>query len=116
MRFVHNLSKEARQRIVEVMLQNRTAKELAEELGLSEAAISKFRRGRIHPSDETVIKIMEIAEEDELSQIVEVIVDDLMDAVRDLMTDERAKDRVLQHMKSMLELEEREKTLLLHLV
>lgn len=107
MKYIHNLSKEARQKIIEILLEKRTAKELADELGLTEASISKFRRGKIHPSDETILKTLEVADEEELERVEEIIIDDLLSALNDLMTESKARERVVSKLREMLESQKR---------
>ena len=113
MRLLHNLSKEARQRIIEILLKKRTLKELANELGVTEAAVSKFWRGLIHPSDETLMKAFEIADEDERREILDVAFEDLMAAMEELLTEERYRERLKEALSLM---ERKEKALLPGLV
>lgn len=77
MKAIHNISKEAREQIISVLLEDRSKKELAEELGLTPAAISKFYKGLTHPSDDTIEKILEICNEKERQRILEIIANDL---------------------------------------
>ena len=77
MRFVHLLSKDARRRVVEVMLSGRSLRELSELLGITPAAISKYRSGVTHPSDEVLGRILEGASRVELEEIAKVAFNDL---------------------------------------
>jgi len=76
-RFVHLLSKDARRRIVEVMLNGRSLRELSELLGVTPAAISKYKSGATHPSDEVLARILERAGEAELIEIARIAFNDL---------------------------------------
>lgn len=77
LRFVHLLSKDARRRVVEVMLSGRSLRELSELLGITPAAISKYRSGVTHPSDEVLGRILEGASRVELEEIAKVAFNDL---------------------------------------
>jgi len=77
LRFVHLLSKDARRRVVEVMLSGRSLRELSELLGVTPAAISKYRSGATHPSDEVLGRILESASRIELEEIARVSFNDL---------------------------------------
>lgn len=85
MKAIHNISKEAREEIINVLLEGRSKKELAEELGLTPAAISKFYKGLTHPSDETIEKILEISSEMERKRIIEIIVNDLVSSLLEII-------------------------------
>lgn len=113
MRLLHNLSKDARQRIIEILLKKRTVKELANELGVSEAAVSKFWRGLIHPSDETLMRAFEIADEEERKEILDVAFEDLIAAMEELLSEERYRERLKETLSSI---ERKEKALLPSLV
>jgi len=84
-RFVHLLSKDARRRIVEVMLDGRSLRELSELLGVTPAAISKYRSGATHPSDEVLAKILERAGEAELMEIARIAFNDLYSGFESLV-------------------------------
>ena len=100
MRLLHNLSKDARQRVIEVLLRRRTLKELANELGVTEAAVSKFWRGIIHPSDETLMRALEIADEEERKEIMDIAFEDLMDAIEELLVEERYREKLREVLSS----------------
>ncbi|MEM0340599.1 MAG: helix-turn-helix transcriptional regulator [Acidilobaceae archaeon] len=85
-KFVHLLSKEARKKIIEEALSRRTLKELSEALDVSIAAISKYKSGATHPSDETLIKLLEIAEEEEVREYVKIMVEDLVSGLSELLS------------------------------
>jgi len=84
-RFVHLLSKDARRRIVEVMLNGRSLRELSELLGVTPAAISKYRSGATHPSDEVLVRILERAGEAELAEIARIAFNDLYSGFESLV-------------------------------
>ncbi len=101
MKLLHNLSKDARQRIIEILLKKRSVKELASELGVTEAAVSKFWRGLIHPSDETLMRAFEIADDEEKREILDTAFEDLMSAMEELLIDERYREKLMEMLNSM---------------
>ncbi|MFP3201052.1 MAG: helix-turn-helix transcriptional regulator [Sulfolobus sp.] len=104
MRIIHNLSKEARRKIIEILLENRSRKELAEELGLSPAAITKFLNGITHPSDETIEKALEIASEDEKREIINVILNDIMLSLEEFVNELNVEVEELERVKKVIQL------------
>ncbi|MFP3259358.1 MAG: helix-turn-helix transcriptional regulator [Sulfolobus sp.] len=104
MRIIHNLSKEARRKIIEILLENRSRKELAEELGLSPAAITKFLNGITHPSDETIEKVLEIASEDEKKEIINVILNDIMLSLEEFINELNVEVEELERVKKVIQL------------
>jgi len=84
-KFVHLLSKDARRRIVEVMLNGRSLRELSELLGVTPAAISKYRSGATHPSDDVLVRILERAGEAELMEIARIAFNDLYSGFESLV-------------------------------
>ena len=85
MRFIHLLSKEARLKLIELALSHRSAKELAEELGVSPAAISKYMSGRMHPSDDTIRKLFRILDPGEHVRAYTIILEDLAYGIEELL-------------------------------
>lgn len=85
MRFIHLLSKEARIRIIELALRNRSARELADELGVSPAAISKYMSRQMHPSDETMKRLFHILGDDELEEAYTIALEDLVEGIEELI-------------------------------
>lgn len=104
MRIIHNLSKEARRKIIEILLENRSRKELAEELDLSPAAITKFLNGITHPSDETIEKALEIASEDEKREIINVILNDIMLSLEEFINELNIEVEELERVKKVIQL------------
>ncbi len=85
MKFIHLLSKEARLRIIEIALKSRSARELADELGVSPAAISKYVNGLMYPSDETMQRLFHILGEHELEEAYTIALEDLVEGVEELI-------------------------------
>jgi transcriptional regulator with XRE-family HTH domain len=85
MRAVHNLSKEARLKIIEMLVRSRGKENLARELGISITAINKFLKGSTHPSDRTIINTLKIANENELKIIYKIMFDDLLQSIDELL-------------------------------
>jgi len=79
---VHWLSKEARFKIIDVMLSTRTANSLAAELGLSRSAIRKYINRETHPSDEVMQQIFQVCKPYERDRIVRIAIDDLIEAIK----------------------------------
>ncbi|MCE4609841.1 MAG: helix-turn-helix domain-containing protein, partial [Desulfurococcales archaeon] len=75
--FNHVISKRSRRRIVEILAATRSMRGLAEEIGVSPAAIHKYITGKTHPSDEVVKRMIELADYEETRKIAEAILDDL---------------------------------------
>jgi hypothetical protein len=111
-RAVHNLSKETRQRAIEVLLEKRSKKELAEQLGLSPASIVKFFKGYTHPSDITISRVLEVASDEERREIVRLFIDDLVDGVIELLeTYPDVESSKLDELKKILEEKEKRRIL-----
>jgi len=87
MRIIHNLSKEAREKIIEVLLEKRSNKELAEDLGISPSSVTKFLNGMTHPSDVTIERALEIADDEEREKIYEIIVEDVVDSLIEFLSE-----------------------------
>lgn len=85
MKFIHLLSKEARLRIIELALRNRSARVLADELGISPAAISKYVNGQMHPSDETMQRLFHVLGDDELEEAYAIALEDLVEGLEELI-------------------------------
>lgn len=83
---MHLLSKEARRKIIDEALARRTMKELSEILGVSIAAISKYKTGVTHPSDETLARLIETANREEAREYVKIMVEDLLTGLSELLT------------------------------
>ncbi|ADI32209.1 helix-turn-helix domain-containing protein [Staphylothermus hellenicus] len=82
---IHWLSKDARFRIIDLMLSTRSIRQLAEELGVSTTAIRKYIYRKTHPSDKTVEKALEIMAPYEEEKLIKIIIDDLVEALRRLV-------------------------------
>lgn len=102
MRIIHNLSKNARERIIEILLEKRSKKELAEELGLSPSAITKFINGITHPSDETIERTLEIADEEEKNMIYEIIVEDIIESLEEFINYSNFENEKIKNIKKLL--------------
>jgi len=87
MRFIHLLSKEARLKLLDLLLISRGKKELAEELGLSPASITKYLTGLMHPSDNTVKKMINIMSSRERARAYEIILEDLVIGLEELLNE-----------------------------
>lgn len=119
MKAIHNLSKDARYQIISLLLEKRSKKELAEELGLTPAAITKFLSQVTHPSDETIEKAINIADEEERKRIVRIILNDLIDSIKGILEDydEYIDTEDVKELKEILEyLESKKEVLSLRLV
>ena len=105
MRIIHNLSKDAREKIIEILLEKRGNKELAEELGISPSAITKFLNGETHPSDKTIERALKIADEEEKEKIYKIIVEDVVESLEEFLEfidSENEKIRKLKECLSMI--------------
>ncbi len=79
--FAHHLGKTVRKRIIQELIAEYGNRKLAEMLGVSPAAISKYAAGLMHPSDATMSKALKIAEGRLRSKIAKLIVYDLASAL-----------------------------------
>ena len=102
MRIIHNLSKEAREKIIEILLEKRSKKELAEELGITPSAITKFLSGMTHPSDETIERALEIADEEEKERIYEIIVEDIVESLEEFINYSGFENEKIRNIKKLL--------------
>jgi predicted transcriptional regulator len=79
---VHWLSKEARYKIIDVLLSTRTVHSLADELGVSRTTIRKYINREMHPSDEVMARVFQIYAPYEEERILKIAIDDLVEAIR----------------------------------
>ncbi len=83
---VHWLSKDARYKIIDIMLSTRSIRQLAEELGVSSTAIRKYISRKTHPSDETMYRVLETMAPYEEERLITIMIDDIIEAVKRLYT------------------------------
>jgi len=102
MRIIHNLSKDARERIIDILLEKRSKKELANELRISPSAITKFINGITHPSDETIEKALEIADEEERERIYEIIAEDIIESLEEFINNSGFENEKIKNIKKLL--------------
>lgn len=81
---VHWISKNARYRIIELMLTTRSITELSRVLGVSPTAIRKYIKRQSHPSDEVMYEAIRNAGFYEKDMIISIVIDDLVEAVQRL--------------------------------
>lgn len=103
-KFVHLLGKDARSKIIAVLASTRSYNELADLLGVSTAAISKYLKGRTHPSDTVMIRAIELADYDEKEMIADIIINELGDGLREFIS--WAKEESLLKKRHLRKLEE----------
>lgn len=84
-RIFHNLSKAARIDIISLLLERRGKKELALELGVSPALITKYINNATHPSDVVLERAYSISQEDERKKINTIILNDLVDSLLEFL-------------------------------
>ncbi len=89
MKFIHSLSKPARTRIVALMLRSRSVSELAAEIGVSPAAVSKYLSGKTHPSDDTMARMFSAMTEDELCEALTIAIEDLLESLASALIEAR---------------------------
>ena len=75
------VSKDARYKVIEVLVSTRSIKALASELGVSRAAINKYLKRITHPSDETLARALDMVEEYERKRILQILIDDMLEAL-----------------------------------
>ncbi len=111
MKFIHLLSKEARIKLLHILLVKRGKKELAEELGISPASITKYLSGRMHPSDNTLKKMIKIMDSQERSRAYKVMLEDLSTGLEELLNvieehiyeiDENSKNEIMYMINNLI--------------
>ncbi|MFP3144006.1 MAG: helix-turn-helix domain-containing protein [Caldisphaera sp.] len=80
-KYVHLLGKESRQKIIEILANERGVRELANELGVTPAAVSKYLSGLTHPSDIVLEKAISIANDDEIVRIAKIVSDEFIEGL-----------------------------------
>ncbi len=81
-KFIHLLGKEARLKIIEVLAATRSHREVAELLGVTPAAVTKYLSRRTHPSDAVVARALEAATGDERRRIAEIIREEMLSGLK----------------------------------
>lgn len=79
------VSKEARYKIIEVLVSTRSARNLAAQLGVSHTVVNKYLKRKTHPSDETLARVLDAVEEYERRRIVQILIDDIILALKKLV-------------------------------
>ncbi len=107
-RVVHWLSKEARYRIVEVLMSTRSERELAKDLGVTSTAIYKYLERKTHPSDTVVARALKILNEYERERVYKLVADDIVSAIEELLNNvpqefPQLKTYVLDRLEYLLE-------------
>ncbi len=80
---IHMLSKDARRRIIEYLVREYGASEVAELLGVSKPAVTKYIRHKTHPSDKTMERVLEVADEKMMIEILAIIGKEFTLAIND---------------------------------
>ncbi|MCE4603422.1 MAG: helix-turn-helix domain-containing protein [Aeropyrum sp.] len=96
--FIHMLGKETRRRIIAILLDGRSYRDLAALLGVTPAAIAKYISGATHPSDKTIARAIESASRTEREEIAIAIAEDLsvgLSSLVEWIIDERLPGQVL---------------------
>ncbi len=81
------VSKDARYKIIEVLVSTRSARTLASQLGVSHTVINKYLKRKTHPSDETLARALNIVEEYERKRILQIIIEDILEALTILVNE-----------------------------
>lgn|GEM_PF-920886 len=85
MEFIHNIGKRIREEIILTLLSNRSKKELASLMGVSQAAITKFTKGEIHPSDESMMRLINSLNEEEKRTVFTLIFKELAKSIEEVL-------------------------------
>ncbi|AFZ70482.1 putative transcriptional regulator [Caldisphaera lagunensis DSM 15908] len=80
-KYVHLLGKESRQKIIEILADERGVRELANELDITPAAVSKYLSGLTHPSDLVIERAIKIANEDEIRKIAKIVEEEFIEGL-----------------------------------
>jgi transcriptional regulator with XRE-family HTH domain len=81
--FFRKLDRETRKKIIETIVLKRGGKKVAEDLGVSKAAISRYLKGEIFPSDKILSKIFEISDKEEREKISIIIGEYIVDLLKE---------------------------------
>ncbi len=106
-RLLEMTSKQARRKIIELIVSRYGPSETARLLELSKPAVTKYLKGKTHPSDETLRKIFERVEEETRKRVLEVIGEDLLRAVGEFARiaeeeKERRLEAILEEIEEMI--------------
>ncbi|MFN4046695.1 MAG: transcriptional regulator [Acidilobaceae archaeon] len=85
MKFVHLLSKEARRSVINVIVKGRGLREASSILGVTQAAVSKYRLGATHPSDSTLERALAGLDREELREVSKIMFEDLKSGFESLI-------------------------------
>lgn len=98
------ISKEARFKIIDAMLSTRSTTELARVLGVSPAAVRKYIKRTAHPSDTVLTKALASTEMYEKPVIMEIIINDILEALRRLYNsaDEKYKGIIKEKISAII--------------
>jgi len=90
------VSKEARYKIIELMLSTRSLTELSKALGVTPTAVRKYIKRSAHPSDEVLLKAIEALAPYEKDTAMSIIISDLVEAIKALYesVDEKYKNEI----------------------
>jgi len=102
MKILKILSKEARRKIIKILYERRSRGELAKKLRVGEYTVYSHLLGRSSPSDFTIEKALEIANEEERERIYEVIVSEVIDALREFINEADVKNEKIRKLKECL--------------
>ncbi|AFK51578.1 hypothetical protein TCELL_1155 [Thermogladius calderae 1633] len=99
----HWVSREARLKIIDVLLSSRSIKQLASELGVSPTAVRKYVYRRAYPDDEVISRALSILAPYEKERVYEVLIEDILSSVKTLITmiddprlREKARERIVE--------------------
>jgi len=79
--FIRVLSPAARRRILEILLERRSYRELALQLGVSPAAIAKYLSGRAAPRDDVMARALSALEPEEAEDVALIVTEEMAEAV-----------------------------------
>ncbi|MEM4475681.1 MAG: helix-turn-helix domain-containing protein [Desulfurococcaceae archaeon] len=107
-KLVHWLSKEARYRIIEVLMSTRSERELAKDLGVTSTAIYKYLERKTHPSDTIIARALKVLNEYEKERVYKLVADDIISAIEELLNNipqdfPQLREYVLNRLEYMLE-------------
>lgn len=86
-KYLHMMGKPARRDVIAYMVLKYGQSETANLLGVSKAAISKYMKGKTHPSDEILYKAFSINDSSLRKKMLERLAGELVDALDELVRD-----------------------------
>jgi predicted transcriptional regulator len=80
---IHMIGKDARRRIIELLVRAYGPSQTAQLLGVSKPAVTKYMKGETHPTDSVIARVLERVDDNILQGVLLIIGQELINAVND---------------------------------